>query len=654
MRAYVMTLANSIIGVSILAMPFCYKECGILLSTILLVLSNLMSRASCYFLLKSAIKSRTRDFEFLAFHLFGKLGKISVELSIIMFLMGTCIAFFVVMGDLGPQIIGEMFNMKNTMALRPSIMIAAFIVLPLGLLRNVNSLNTICTAAIIFYACLVLKIFVEAFDKIFSSVWISELYFWRPSGLLQCLPIFAMSLFCQTQLFDIFESISHESLEKLNGIIRSSMNMCTSVYMSVGILGYIAYHDQTLTGNILTSFSQCLSSDVIKIGFIMSIAVSFPLVIFPCRSSIYSLIATKDYVLVSGGRQHIAETPFKCITFFIVIFSLITGLLMPNIEVVLGLIGSTIGVIINVMFPSMFLVRVANKEHKEKFWAKLILFAGIFIMVMGTFANLFAIQQSLSVSKIAVNEAIKAKEVIPVDTIAKEMLKEIEKPLKIDKLKSKDIEQHPSIKLKLNPSEEIRVEPPIPVEPVVKSDVKVIDKIDVGNSISKDAIKKEEDELNKRSEIDILEKLKSHENEGKKILAESKQILNELKKTRLKLEKDKKMLNTIKEMNSTNLKQEKQNIMSSTEKKTKIKDVIKDKIPLPIVLQENNKTKNNNKNKEITREKRDVDSIGDKKILSDNNENCEKDNKNNIKLAVTSKNQNDGNKNVIEDVKVEN
>lgn len=104
-----------------------------------------MSRASCHFLLKSAIKSRTRDFEFLgkqlhllftkfdinsklilfisAFHLFGKLGKVTVELSIIMFLMGTCIAFFVVMGDLGPQIIGDMFNIKNTTALRPSIMI---------------------------------------------------------------------------------------------------------------------------------------------------------------------------------------------------------------------------------------------------------------------------------------------------------------------------------------------------------------------------------------------------------------------------------------------------------------------------------------------------------------------------------------------------
>lgn len=44
-----------------------------------------------------------------------------------MFLMGTCIAFFVVMGDLGPQIIGDTFNIKNTTALRPSIMIGNYI-----------------------------------------------------------------------------------------------------------------------------------------------------------------------------------------------------------------------------------------------------------------------------------------------------------------------------------------------------------------------------------------------------------------------------------------------------------------------------------------------------------------------------------------------
>ncbi|XP_060869829.1 putative sodium-coupled neutral amino acid transporter 10 [Metopolophium dirhodum] len=597
MRAHVMTLANSIIGVSILAMPFCYKECGIVLSTLLLVLSNLMSRASCHFLLKSAIKSRTRDFEFLAFHLFGKLGKVTVELSIIMFLMGTCIAFFVVMGDLGPQIIGNTFNIKNTAALRPSIMIglAAFVVLPLGLLRDVNSLNTICTAAIIFYACLVFKIFIEAFDKLFSFVWVSEIYFWKPVGLFQCLPIFSMSLFCQTQLFDIFETITNESLDKLNAVIRSSMNMCTSVYISVGILGYIAHYDSVLTGNILTSFSQCLSSDIIKIGFVMSIAVSFPLVIFPCRSSIYSLLATKDYVLVSGGRQHIAETPFKCITFFIVLFSLVTGLLMPNIEVVLGLIGSTIGVMINVMFPSMFLVRVANKSPKERFWARFIFFVGIFIMVMGTLANLFAIQQTFSNTKTVHREA-ESLNFKPMDT------------------------HHDIINPKLKTSEEIRVEPPIPVEPIIKSNADVKQeksvKVDNGNTISKDAINKEDEELEKRPEIELLEKLKIHEKEEKKILAESKKILEELKGARqVQFEKNKrKPVNNVKDLNIS---------MNKPEVKKK-NQLVKDKLPLPLVLKEANRP--NKIKMETIRDKRDLTST----VHSNNEgkeENCDKNEK---------------------------
>lgn len=44
---------------------------------------------------------------FTAFHALGSTGKLLVELGIIGFLMGTVIAFFVVVGDLGPEIIAK-------------------------------------------------------------------------------------------------------------------------------------------------------------------------------------------------------------------------------------------------------------------------------------------------------------------------------------------------------------------------------------------------------------------------------------------------------------------------------------------------------------------------------------------------------------------
>ena len=157
--SHVMTLANGIIGVSVLAMPFCFKQCGIILGILLLLLSSIMSRLACHFLVKSAVMSRRRNFELLAFHAFGHMGKFFVELLIIGFLFGTCIAFFVVVGDLGPGIVGKVIN-KNPEDIRNGLLLTTgiFIILPLGLLRNIDSLSSISTATIGFYICLVLKV----------------------------------------------------------------------------------------------------------------------------------------------------------------------------------------------------------------------------------------------------------------------------------------------------------------------------------------------------------------------------------------------------------------------------------------------------------------------------------------------------------------
>lgn len=75
-------------------------------------------------------------------------------------MLGTCIAFFVVMGDLGPEIISEITGSNKTGTMRTSILmaLALFCVLPLGLLRKVDSLAGVSKATIGFYCCLVLKV----------------------------------------------------------------------------------------------------------------------------------------------------------------------------------------------------------------------------------------------------------------------------------------------------------------------------------------------------------------------------------------------------------------------------------------------------------------------------------------------------------------
>ncbi|SPP73464.1 putative sodium-coupled neutral amino acid transporter 10 [Drosophila guanche] len=438
--AHVMTLANSIIGVGILAMPFCFQKCGIVLSIILLVLSNVITRVCCHYLIKTSLLTRRKSFELLGLHAFGASGKLLVELCIIGYLIGTCITYFVVVGDLGPQIIAKLFtlNVAEHMHLRSLVMVVVTVVciVPLGMLRNVDSLSAVCTASIGFYVCLMLKIVLEAESHISSNDWTEKVVYWEPAGVLQCLPIFSMALSCQMQLFEVFESINNQSLDKLNGIVRNATWICTLVYIAVGFFGYVAFCTHTFSGNILVNLSTSFGSDIIKIGFVLSIAFSFPLVIFPCRASIYSLLYRKGH---TESSSYIPEQRFRLITIFIVVFSLCVALVIPSVELIIGLVGSTIGVAICIMFPASSFRKIIKKESMERTLAQFIFVSGFLLMILGTYANLNAIDEKSSGPELNVVQMVTPLAPLPIGEFPKHLAKEPtehEKSLLMEKLEA--------------------------------------------------------------------------------------------------------------------------------------------------------------------------------------------------------------------------
>ncbi|XP_047503599.1 putative sodium-coupled neutral amino acid transporter 10 [Pieris napi] len=576
------TLANSIIGVGILAMPFCFQQCGALLAGLILMSMGLVSRLCCYFLLKAAIITRRRNYEFLAFHVFGPAGKMAVEVGIIGFLMGTCIAYFVVVGDLGPQIISKMFNINQSDMLRTSIMVIVSLVcvLPLGLLRNVDSLSNVSAATIAFYFCLVIKVICEAGSQMFAPDWQNRIEMWRPSGLLQCVPIFSMALFCQTQLFEIFESLPSLSLEKMNVVTKNAINICASVYFTLGLFGYIAFSEHQISGNVLMSLSPTMASDVIKLGFVMSVACSFPLIIFPCRASLYSFLYRKvhpshhDHII----NHSIPESTFRCITVAIIAVSLFISLLLPNVELVLGLVGSTIGVLVCVVFPAACFINVTFKNTNERVLAKFTVVLGLIILVLGTYANLQAAENTRDKydDKFITQEKI--------DKIVEDFFEKMEKTEGIPK--PQEIE--PKKDENNNDVKDSVALPPNPVPPESQSNEKpksvIEDKKDIipddkekelniktsdeqlqnGKAIDKEKrngqatsnvangeevkdveekakeVKSHQEKVDMDKHKQLMETIKQHGQEQKELIKEQKEILDKLRKTKNELEKNKK------------------------------------------------------------------------------------------------------------------
>lgn len=75
----------------------------------------------------------------------------------------------------------------------------------------------------------------------------------------------------------------------------------------------------------------------------------------------------------SSYVSYIPEYRFRWLTIFIVMISLFCGLLIPSIELVLGLVGSTIGVMICVLFPATCFICMTTKNTNERILAQVLI-----------------------------------------------------------------------------------------------------------------------------------------------------------------------------------------------------------------------------------------------------------------------------------------
>eukprot|EP00092_Neocalanus_flemingeri_P044396 GFUD01049225.1.p1 GENE.GFUD01049225.1~~GFUD01049225.1.p1 ORF type:complete len:899 (-),score=284.87 GFUD01049225.1:102-2432(-) len=76
------------------------------------------------------------------------------------------------------------------------------------------------------------------------------------------------------------------------------------------------------------------------------------------------------------------------ITGCLIVVTLIVGILIPDIELVLGLLGSTMGSCICVIFPGMMFLKLTNKDTTERLAARAAVVIGVITLILGTYVNL--------------------------------------------------------------------------------------------------------------------------------------------------------------------------------------------------------------------------------------------------------------------------
>ncbi|VBB30104.1 unnamed protein product [Acanthocheilonema viteae] len=402
---HVFNLANCTVGVSMLAMPYCLQQvlssrvgCGILLGTILIGICSILTKITCHLLYQGALLTRRRSYESMALYAFGSNGRRFVELLMILFLMSCVISFMVVIGDIGPHVLADYLELQvPTQRLRILVMVVVFlfVILPLSLFRSVTSLSKISSITVLFYGVFVLRMLAECIPRIFDFSWSTDIRWWRQEGLLNSLPIISMALSCQTQLFCVTDCIKEPSAAKVDTIVSGAVNICSGMYAAVGLFGYVAFHDVELYGDILLYLQSSLLTQLMKLTFMLSVAVSVPLMLFPSRIAFYNLLLKSDACEYAVLRM--PSLIFVSLTVFLLSSCLLTAVIVPNVEFILAITGATIGSLVTIIIPSLLFLSVSRGIEQFRllmFYAKVSVIIGSFMLIGSTWAVLHTEQET--------------------------------------------------------------------------------------------------------------------------------------------------------------------------------------------------------------------------------------------------------------------
>ncbi|KAK4777006.1 hypothetical protein SAY86_005694 [Trapa natans] len=397
----VFNLSTTIVGAGIMALPATMKVLGLGLGIFMIIFMAFLTEASIEMILRFSRAGKNLSYGGLMGDAFGKYGRIMLQICILVNNIGVLIVYMIIIGDVlsgtsssGVHHVGilegwfgEHWWNGRTFVL---IITTLGVFSPLACFKRIDSLRfTSALSVALAVVFLVITIGISIIKLVSEGIMIPRLLpdvtdltsFWK---LFTVVPVLVTAYICHYNVHSIDNEL--EDSTQIKSVVRTSLALCSSVYVMTSFFGFLLFGDGTLD-DVLANFDTNLGipyssilNDVVRVSYAGHLMLVFPIVFYPLRLNLDGLIFPRGRPLSQDN------TRFSLITIGLIGVIFTGANFIPSIWDAFQFTGATAAVCIGFIFPAAITLRdqhgIATKKDKV---------LSTFMIVLAVFSNLVAI-----------------------------------------------------------------------------------------------------------------------------------------------------------------------------------------------------------------------------------------------------------------------
>ncbi|CAG9569065.1 putative amino acid transporter [Leishmania major strain Friedlin] len=388
------TLGSSTLGAGILGLPAAFNSMGFVTALLVLILVTVLTVFSLWLLARCSDAAKVRTYEDVARVLLGRGADYVAAIFMFGFCLGGAVSYIVSIGDL----LTPMFDDPSVpeflrTKIGNSVITSAVwfvVILPMCLPKNIDSLRHTSIISVSMVVFFVICIMQDSCDFMAKNGWREDIKFFNTgNGAIQGLGTVIFACLVQINAQEIYYEMADPTPRNMVRNSTIAMSGCGLLYVLAGVFG-CARFGSTVKSSILLKYQPREAPQFwfAYFGIVMKICVAFALHQLPLRDSIYHFFSWDVYRMPWWRNALICG----CLAAFV----LIIGLLVPDLSIVLGLVGSLCGGFIGFIFPSLMIMytgkwSLKNVGFLEWSLTYILLLVGVVAVVFGTCASIYSI-----------------------------------------------------------------------------------------------------------------------------------------------------------------------------------------------------------------------------------------------------------------------